>query len=111
MIDGRIVFRKTIGGPEDLALDDRTAGTGRAKIMDRFSKIPVQVKAGVRDVVVAFIDRSHVDSSENLRKTGRLRRLDRQPGPHWTAWRIFATASTSPDRSILPAFRERPAAR
>jgi hypothetical protein len=29
-------------------------------------KIPVQVQAGVRDVVVAFIDRSHVESDENV---------------------------------------------
>ena len=68
MIDGRIVFRKTIGGAADLSLADRTAGTGRTQIMDRFSKIPVQVKAGVRDVVIAFVDRSHVETSENLEK-------------------------------------------
>ena len=68
MIDGKIVFRKSIGGPADLALADRKAGTGRAQIMERFSKIPVQVKAGVHDVVVAFIDRSHVETSENLEK-------------------------------------------
>ena len=67
-IDGKVVFRKTIGGPEDLALADRKAGTGRAQIMERFSKIPVTVKAGVRDVVVAFIDRSHVETSEILEK-------------------------------------------
>jgi hypothetical protein len=36
--------------------------------MDRFSKIPVSVKAGVRDVVIAFVDRSHVETSENLEK-------------------------------------------
>ncbi len=58
MVDGKIAFRKPIGGPEDLSLADRQAGTGRARIMERFSKIPVPVKAGVRDVVVAFIDRS-----------------------------------------------------
>ncbi len=68
MIDGKIVFRKTIGGPEDLALADREAGTGRAQIMERFSKIPVPVKAGVRDVVVAFIERSHVETGEILEK-------------------------------------------
>src|SRR4051812_28509090 len=68
MIDGRIVFRKTIGGPADLSLADRTAGTGRAQILERFSKIPVQVKAGVHDVVVAFVDRSHVETSEILEK-------------------------------------------
>jgi mono/diheme cytochrome c family protein len=57
LIDGRTVFRKSIGGAADLSLVDRTAGTGRSQVMDRFSKIPVQVKAGVRDVVVAFVDR------------------------------------------------------
>jgi cytochrome c5 len=67
-IDGRIVFRKSIGGPADLSLADRKAGTGRAQIMERFSKIPVSVKAGVRDVVVALVDRSHVETSENLEK-------------------------------------------
>jgi cytochrome c5 len=68
LIDGRIVFRKPIGGAADLSLADRTAGTGRAQIMERFSKIPVQVKAGVRDIVVAFVDRSRVETSENLEK-------------------------------------------
>src|SRR5262249_6478381 len=33
-------------------------------IMDRFSKIPVLVTAGVHDVVVALIDRSHVETDE-----------------------------------------------
>src|SRR5579883_179636 len=68
LIDGRIVFRKSIGGPADLSLADRKAGTGRAQIMERFSKIPVPVKAGVHDVVVAFVDRSHVETGENLEK-------------------------------------------
>jgi hypothetical protein len=68
MIDGRIVFRKPIGGAADLSLADRKAGTGRAQIMERFSKIPVPAKAGVRDVVIAFVDRSHVETSENLEK-------------------------------------------
>jgi len=68
LIDDRIVFRKSIGGAADLSLADRTAGTGRAQIMDRFSKIPVMVKAGVRDVVVAFVDRPRVETSENLER-------------------------------------------
>ena len=66
MIDGKIVFRKPIGGPADLALADRKGPEGRAAIMNRFSKIPVLVQAGVRDVVVTFIDRSHVESDENV---------------------------------------------
>jgi hypothetical protein len=68
LIDGKIVFRQPIGGLEDLSLADRLAGTGRAKVMDRFAKIPVPVKAGVRDVAIAFIDRSHVASDENFQK-------------------------------------------
>jgi mono/diheme cytochrome c family protein len=66
MIDGGIVFRKPIGGPADQALADRQAGTGRALIMERFSKIPVQVEAGTHDVVVAFIDGADVESDENF---------------------------------------------
>jgi mono/diheme cytochrome c family protein len=66
MIDGKIVFRKPVGGPADQALADRKGPAGRAAIMDRFTKIPVQVEAGVHDVVVAFIDRSHVESDENV---------------------------------------------
>jgi hypothetical protein len=65
MIDDKVVFRQTIGGPEDWALHSK-GPKGRAQIMERFSKIPVQVQAGVRDVVVAFIDRSHVESPHNI---------------------------------------------
>jgi mono/diheme cytochrome c family protein len=86
MIDGRVVFRRPIGGPADITLADRTAGTGRSQIMDRFSKIPVQVAAGMRDVVVAFVDRSHVESDEIYEKlegynglTGSQAPLDRMP--------------------------------
>src|SRR5215471_6492570 len=66
MIDGKTVFRKPIGGPADQALVDRKGPPGRDEIMSRFTKIPVQVEAGVRDVVVTFIDRSHVESDENV---------------------------------------------
>src|SRR5262245_27838593 len=66
MIDGKIVFRKPIGGPADQALVDRKGPPGRDEIMSRFTKIPVQVEAAVRDVIVTFIDRSHVESDENV---------------------------------------------
>ncbi len=66
MIDGKIVFRKPIGGPADLDVADRKAADGRAEIMQRFQKIPVQVQAGVRDVVVAFIEHASVESDENV---------------------------------------------
>src|SRR5436190_16250099 len=86
LIDGRTVFRKSVGGAADLSLVDRTAGTGRSQVMDRFSKIPVQVKAGVREVVVAFVDRPQVETSENLARlqpygglTGGAAPTDRRP--------------------------------
>ena len=66
MVDGKIVFRKSIGGPEDQELVDKKAAAGRDEIMARFTKIPVSVAAGVRDVIVAFIDRSHVESNDNF---------------------------------------------
>jgi hypothetical protein len=76
MIGGKIVFRKPIGGPEDQALVDQKGPAGREEIMSRFAKIPVQVEAGMRDVFVGFIDRSHVESDENVgtgfRGTGNL---------------------------------------
>src|SRR5439155_8433615 len=50
----------------DQTLADRKGPAGREEIMSRFTKIPVRVEAGVRDVVVAFIDRSHVESDENV---------------------------------------------
>jgi hypothetical protein len=65
MVDGKVVFRQTVGGPDDWQLHSK-GPKGRAQIMERFSKVPVQVEAGVRDVVVAFIDRSHVESPHNI---------------------------------------------
>jgi hypothetical protein len=65
LLDGKTVFRQTIGGPEDWQLHAK-GPKGRAQIMERFSKIPVQAEAGVHDVVVAFIDRSHVESPHNI---------------------------------------------
>ncbi len=67
-IDGKIVVRKPIGGAADLALVDRKAGTGRSLVMERFTKIPVQATAGVHDVSVSFIDRSHVENDELFAK-------------------------------------------
>jgi mono/diheme cytochrome c family protein len=65
MIDGKVMFKKAIGGVEDLMLNNRKAGDGRAQIQDRFDKIPLQIQAGVREVVVGFIDRSRFESISN----------------------------------------------
>jgi mono/diheme cytochrome c family protein len=66
MVDGKIVFRKSIGGAADLDLADRKGADARATIMERFAKIPVTVQAGVRDIVVGFIERADVESDENI---------------------------------------------
>lgn len=66
MIDGQIVFRGNLGGPADLALVNLKGADGRAAINKRLANIPVNVKAGVRDVIVTFIDRPHVESPENI---------------------------------------------
>ena len=64
LVDGKEVFRKALGGPEDLSIVDHGGAPGRARIMERFSNIPVQVKAGLHDVAVAFIERAEVENDE-----------------------------------------------
>jgi mono/diheme cytochrome c family protein len=69
-IDGKEVFRGNVGGPEDLALVNREGADGRAKIIQRFSNIPVKVKAGTRDVVVTFVERARALSDEYIGGVG-----------------------------------------
>jgi mono/diheme cytochrome c family protein len=65
MIDGKIVFKKSIGGLDDLMLNNRKAGDGRAQIEDRFRNITLQIPAGVREVVAGFVERSRYESLAN----------------------------------------------
>jgi mono/diheme cytochrome c family protein len=65
MIDGRVVFRKPIGGLDDLMLNNRKAGDGRQQIADRFRNVSLPIQAGVREVVVGWIDRSRFESLSN----------------------------------------------
>src|ERR1700754_1638627 len=65
LIDRREVFRERIGGEADRAFVDRGGGTpAGAKLMQRFANIPVQVTAGVHEVVVTFIERSRVATDD-----------------------------------------------
>jgi hypothetical protein len=64
LVDGREVFRESLGGPEDMRTVDRGGAPGRAKVMERFTNVPVQVKAGAHDVAVAFIERARIESDE-----------------------------------------------
>jgi hypothetical protein len=64
LVDGREVFRGSLGGPDDLRIVDRGGAPARAEIMKRFADIPVTVAAGTRDVAVTFIERARVESDE-----------------------------------------------
>jgi hypothetical protein len=64
LVDGREVFRESLGTSEDLKLIDQGGAPARAAIMKRFTNIPVQVKAGMYDVSVTFIERARIESDE-----------------------------------------------
>jgi mono/diheme cytochrome c family protein len=74
LVDGREVFRKALGGLEDLSIVDHGGAPGRAQIMERFKNIPVQVHAGVHDIVVTFIVRAEIETDEfvNSRTDGNF---------------------------------------
>jgi mono/diheme cytochrome c family protein len=64
LVDGREVFRESVGGPDDLRVVDQKGAPGRAEVMKRFANIPVQVKAGTHDVAITYIERARVESDE-----------------------------------------------
>ena len=72
MIDGKVLFKKPIGGLNDLMLNNRKAGDGRQQIVDRFRNVSLPIQAGVREVVVGFIDRSRFESPSNQGGGGGL---------------------------------------
>src|SRR5215471_1878677 len=67
LIDRKEVFREKVGGDADRAFVDRGGGApAGAKLMQRFANIPVQVTAGVHEVVVTFIERSQVETDDPI---------------------------------------------
>lgn len=66
LIDRSEVFREQLGGPEDLAFVDIGGAPARAEIMERFANIPVQVTAGVHEIVVTFIERSRAATDGDI---------------------------------------------
>ena len=67
LIDRAEVFREKIGGEADRAFVDLGGGApAGAKLMERFANIPVQVTAGVHEVVVTFIERSRVATDDPI---------------------------------------------
>src|ERR1051326_660904 len=68
LIDRKEVFRQKVGGEKDRAFVDRGGGApAGAKLMERFANIPVQVTAGVHEVVVTFIERSRVATDDMIK--------------------------------------------
>ena len=66
LVGGEEVFRENIGGPEDFDMVNKGGAPAVAKLMERFQDIPIEVKAGVHDVVVTFIERARVETDENI---------------------------------------------
>ena len=66
MIDGSVKFKGDIGGAEDLRLANVENNVGWQKILNRFEKIPIKLEAGPHTITVGFIDRSHVESDDNV---------------------------------------------
>jgi hypothetical protein len=75
LIDRTEVFREKLGGPEDMAFVDLELALARAEIMERFANIPVQMTAGIHEVVVTFIERSQVATDDPIRG-----------GKHYPGW-------------------------
>ena len=65
-VDGREIFRSTVGGPEDLGIADKQAADGRAKIAARFANIPFRTTSGLHEVTVTAMQRSVVLSDETI---------------------------------------------
>src|SRR5450631_3923244 len=65
LVDRKEVFRQKVGGDADREFVDRGGGAPAGeKLMERFANIPVQVSAGVHEVVVTFIERSRVATDD-----------------------------------------------
>jgi len=111
LIDRKEVFRQKVGGEADLAFVDRGGGAPAGeKLMERFANIPVQVTAGVHEVVVTFIERSQVETDDLIAGGtlyyGRLikgyLRLPRVLGPIHVVGPYAATGPTrTPSREKL----------
>jgi len=65
-LDGKEIFRATVGGKEDLGVADRKGADGRAEIAARFANIPFRATSGNHQVTVTAMQRSSVLSDETI---------------------------------------------
>jgi len=66
LLDRHEVFRGTLGGREELNYYNRVGAPAKAEIMERFANIPVQVKAGVHEVAVTFVERARAATEDHI---------------------------------------------
>jgi hypothetical protein len=66
LVDRNEVFRGQLGGREDLNFVNRGGAPARAEIMQRFTKIPVQVTAGVHEIAITFIERARAATEDHI---------------------------------------------
>lgn len=66
LVDGKRVFKGDLGGEHDLWLANVKGSDGWQQILDRFQKIPVKLLAGEHEIMAGFIQRSRVESDDNV---------------------------------------------
>ncbi len=60
------MFKGDLGGEHDLWLANVKGTDGWQQILDRFQKIPVKLKAGEHEIMAGFIQRSRLESDDNV---------------------------------------------
>jgi len=66
LVDGKPVFKGDLGGEHDLWLANVKGTDGWQQILDRFQKIPLKLTAGDHEIMAGFIQRSRVESDDNV---------------------------------------------
>ncbi|HUQ52600.1 MAG TPA: DUF1587 domain-containing protein, partial [Gammaproteobacteria bacterium] len=66
LLDRNEVFRSKLGGRDELMFYNRDGAPAKAEIMKRFTKIPVQITAGVHELAVTFIERSRAATEDHI---------------------------------------------
>jgi hypothetical protein len=66
LLDRNEVFRSQLGGRDELMYYNRDGAPAKAEIMKRFTKIPVQISAGVHELAVTFIERSRAATEDHI---------------------------------------------
>jgi hypothetical protein len=66
LLDRHEVFRTQLGGRDELMFYNREGAPAKAKIMERFTKIPVPITAGVHELAITFIERSRAATEDHI---------------------------------------------